>query len=224
MFDKLLKLTVPEIISFPVGVGAVATGTKVLYYLYDEDSRDEMYSGISPPAFYLPRDARVRFLARMTAYIVTVCTLDGILRRSYRAFVKALKEMGYTSQVPGDDGTALLDDRGKEIEPYQFYRNKVFAHTSYADPMRDSKSLQYSSIDYYSMGFTVRPSNYLALGGGSLIIDKEEEGPPELEIRGGHINIREHYSEWERMFTDIIETIPRDELELRLASISLTDY
>jgi hypothetical protein len=64
---------------------------------------------------------------------------------------------------------------------------------------------------------------YFALGGGSVIIDKEER-PSELSIVHGHSNLSRHYSLWEHMFTDILRNIPREELEKKIDGINIGNY
>ncbi len=112
-----------------------------------------------------------------------------------------------------DRGEELLRRRKEEIKDYLFYRNKVFAHTTFGYPSKaDSRSLQYSSLYYFSGNLLYLKDEYLALGGGSIIVDKEEI-PPEVSIVGGYHDLMVHYSLWEDMFTNILEGIPHEELE-----------
>jgi len=233
MFEDLGKLIITKIelgisVTFPIGLGAVLRGIRVLDYLYveeKEDYRRSEYTRTKFPAASLDFEAfdalRIRFISRITSYIITVCTIDGILRQSYTHFIKCLSQIGYSSVIPSDDGLALLHQRKEEIKDYLFYRNKVFAHTAFDSPRKDdSRSLQYSSLYYFSGNLIYVKDEYLALGGGSVIVDKEEE-PPELSIVKGHPNLREHYGLCEHMFVDILERIPKEELISKVDKIGL---
>lgn len=211
-----------------MGLGAVIGGIKVLDYLYIEEKRDyerSEYTKIRHPAdvsaFETLRNLKTRFMSRITSYIITICTIDGILKRSYDHFLSCLEQMGYNHMIPDDRGEELLRHRNEEIKDYLFYRNKVFAHTAFGYPSKaDSRSLQYSSLYYFSGNLLYLKDEWLALGGGSIIVDKEESSP-ELSIVRGYYDLRHHYSLWEDMFTDILEDIPHEELEGKTDRINL---
>jgi len=233
MFDQLHSLSIVKeesglIATFPMGLGAVISGTKVLDHLYIEEKED--YERSEYTKIRLPADVsavetlqslKTRFMARITSYIITICTIDGILKRSYTHFLSCLKQMDYNHMIPDDQGKELLRRRKEEIKDHLFYRNKVFAHTAFSYPAKaDSRSLQHSSLYYFSGNLFYLKDKYLALGGGSVIVDKEEI-PPELSIIRGYCDIRHHYSLWEDMFTDILENIPREELERKIERINV---
>ena len=233
MFQDLLKFRIDKIecgipFSFPIGLGAVLMGTRVLNYIYAEEKQDykqseypRMKPGTNSFNFEAFDKLRVRFISRVTSYIITVCTIEGILKQSYKHFIKCLNQMGYNVLTPIACERTLLDQRKAEIDNYSFYRNKVFAHTTFGSPIKDdSYSLQYSSLAYFSGNLIYLKDKYLALGGGSLIVDKEEN-PPELSIVEGHPNLRKHYLLWEHMFTDILENIPKEELRSRIDKIKV---
>lgn len=236
MFEELTSKTVQKveqgiIVSFPVGLPAMVNGSRVLEYLYRQevdDYAESRYTEKRPletsfdPHWF--QELKVRFLSRIIAYVITVCSLDGILVQSYRHFVDRLAKCGYGSIVPNDRGSTAVSDRKKEIEEWSFYRNKVFAHTSFAAPQNDSASLQHSSLEYYSGNLLYVKDSYLALGGGSVIVEGQEEDPvPEVSIVDGHSGITEHYAAWEAMFTDILNKIPRAELSQKVEIIHLLE-
>lgn len=211
-----------------MGLGAVIGGIKVLDHLYIEEKEDyerSDYTKIRLPAdvsaFEILQSLKTRFMSRITSYIITICTIDGILRRSYTHFLSCLEQMGYNHMIPDNHGKELLRPRKEEIKDYLFYRNKVFAHTAFGYPAKaDSRSLQYSSLYYFSGNLLYLKDECLALGGGSIIVDKEER-PPELSIVRGYCDLRYHYSLWEDMFTDILEGIPHEELEGKIDRINV---
>lgn len=225
MFEELQKYTIGIVehsipLTFPMGFKAIKRGAQMLDYIYSEEEADYRESEYTRERFLTGKvslkefdELKIRFLTRMTSYIIIVCTLDGILNRSYLHFADTLNQLGYhMNQLPTDNGKTLLNQRKTEIENYRFYRHKVFAHTAFDSPRKDdSLSLQLSSLEYFSGNLSFIKEDYLALGGGSVIVDKEIE-PPELSIVKGHEHLRVHYSLWEHMFTDVLMNIPREEL------------
>lgn len=233
MFDELRNLSIVKkesgiIATFPMGLGAVIGGIKVLDHLFIEEKEDYERSEYTKirlpadvPAFETLQSLKTRFMSRITSYIITICTIDGILKRSYTHFLSCLEQMGYNHMIPDDRGKELLRCREEEIKDHRFYRDKVFAHTAFGYPRKaDSRSLQHSSLYYFSGNLLYLKDECLALGGGSIIVDKEER-PPELSIIRGYYDLRHHYSLWEDMFTDILEDIPHEELEREIDRINV---
>jgi hypothetical protein len=233
MFEKLVSKTVHKVeqsicVSFPLGVEAIEGGSRILNHLYSEEVNDytmSRYSERRPPSprfeFEWFQALEVRFLSRVTAYVVVVCSLDGILIQSYKHFLARLPSLRYATLAPSDQGSELLSARKAEIKDYYFYRNKVFAHTSFADPRDDSPALQHSSLLYYAGNLLYRKEEHLSLGGGSVIVDGKEEEVPQVSIVGGYQEIIDHYLKWETMFIDVLDKVPLDELTGRLEAIRL---
>lgn len=233
MLDNLYSLSIIKEESgieatFPLGLGAVIGGIEVLDHLYTEEKEDyerSEYTKIRLPAdvsaFEKHKRLITRFMSRITSYIITICTIDGILERSYTQFLSCLEQMGYSHMIPDNRGKELLGRRKEEINDYLFYRNKVFAHTAFGSPKNcDSRSLRYSSLYYFSGNLLYLKDEYLALGGGSIIVDKEEI-TPEVSIVDGYHDLMGHYSLWEDMFTDILKAIPHEELERKIDRINV---
>ncbi|MFH1639975.1 MAG: hypothetical protein ABIB93_06700 [Chloroflexota bacterium] len=225
MFEELQKYNIGIVehgkpLTFPRGFGAIQRGAQMLDYIYSDEEADYRKSKFTRERFHAGKvslrefdELKIRFLTRMTSYIIIVCTLDGILKKSYLHFACILKHLEcHMNQTPTDNEKTLLNQRKTEIENYLFYRHKVFAHTTFDSPRKnDSLSLQLSSLEYFSGTLFYMKKDYLALGGGSIIVDKEIN-PPELSIVKGHEHLRVHYSLWEHMFTDVLMNIPREEL------------
>ena len=234
VFPKLGELMIHKVeqgvdVTFPVWIWAALGGIRVLDSLYVQEKDDYEGTGytidrrVSGRLGFNEFDGlRVRFISRMTSYIILVCTIDGILMRSYKHLIRCLTEMGCADTLPGDAGKALLRQRSAEIKDHRYYRDKVFAHTAFASPRKDSRSLQYSSLAYLTGTIFYMKKDYLALGGGAIIVDSESvEGPPELSIVKRHGALEEHYTHWERMFVDILEGIPRDDLSGKVGALDL---
>ena len=225
---RVVKVEQGVAVTFPIGFPAMVNGSRILDYLYGEEiddySRSKYSEKISPKEGFDPdwfRELKVRFSARVTAYVITVCSLDGILIQSYKHFLGCLQKLGYSALTPTDGGSKLIDERKGEISDYLFYRHKVFAHTSFAMPRRDSASLQHTSLEFYSGNLGFIKGSYLALGGGSVIIGGQEESVPEVNIVGEHQRIIDHYSKWESMFMDVLGKVPEMELSKKLERTNL---
>ena len=166
MFAELADLAVSRPqhgmpMSFPLGMAGIVRAAAILDYLHQSE-RDDYESVNYTPAIAPTNDhdrvARsqlvTRFLARSTSYVMTVCNLDGILKRSYKEFWNTESELAFLHYLPTDRGEKEFHQRALEISAYRQYRDKVFAHTSFAQPKwrgkTDTKSLQYSSMLFYS--------------------------------------------------------------------------
>jgi hypothetical protein len=234
LFEKLIEQQIVKIeqgvaVTFPLGIPAVCSGTRILQYVYNEEVIDYSQNG-DPRELFMGKKAAMiasrqemitRFLARATAYLVTIFNLDGILIESYKRFLKCLDGLGYSDILPVNQGKSLTSQREAEISDFLYYRHKVFAHTSFAKPRGDSLSLQHSSLYYYSGNLLMLRERCLGLGGGSVIFNGKVENPPYVSIVGRHEEVEEHYSKWEEMFTGILDKIDRDELSGKLEGISL---
>ena len=227
-FSTLIELVVHKVerslpVTFPIGVGALLNGIRVLDYLYAEEKEDYRRSRFSRARLISGAlglvefdEIRTRFVSRITSYIITACTIDRILEQSYKHFNKYLVQIGYEEMLPPNNIDILLDERKAEIKNFTFYRNKVFAHTAFDSPREgDSHSLRYSSLWYFSGDLLYVKDKYLALGGGSMIIDREEN-PPELSIITSYRSLGKHYSMWQNMFTGVLKKIPPDELKSKV--------
>lgn len=114
---------------------------------------------------------RSREIWRIGSYVVFVCALEGILRRSYPHLTSTLARINLASaRAVEQRDSARLKDREKEMESFNLLRNKVFAHTSFADPRRDSFSLQMTSLWNFSGRAMLLTGVGLLIGGLSITI------------------------------------------------------
>jgi hypothetical protein len=74
---------------------------------------------------------------------------------------------------------------------------------------------------YYAGNFFIFKKTHLALGGGSIFIDKKEITPT-IDIIEEHKNILQHFLDWEILFTNILSKI-NDKKELRKKLESLKE-
>ena len=235
MFAELADLAVSRPqqgmpMSFPLGMAGIVRAAAILDYLHQSE-RDDYESVNYTPAIAPTNDhdrvARsqlvTRFLARSTSYVMTVCNLDGILKRSYKEFWNSVSELGFLHYLPTDRGEKEFHQRALEISAYRQYRDKVFAHTSFAQPKwrgkTDTKSLQYSSMLFYSGQLLATNSDggtsHFELTGGGYAIDDHPPNFPRLSILGDRQNLLSHYSAWESMFLIVLRKIPREALKVK---------
>lgn len=125
---------------------------------------------------------RPRELYRTVAYLMYWTTLDGVVRQIrsdlLTKFRSCDEEAATRLEARQEVRQQLLRD---EIAVAVRVRHKVFAHTSFAKPWGDSKSMQLTSIQYlvgnpYGWG----PEGLVF--GGSFTLDAEER--PELQPLG----------------------------------------
>jgi hypothetical protein len=62
--------------------------------------------------------------------------------------------------------------------------------------------------------------DYLGLGGGCVIIDKEEDFP-RVSIVGDHPNVMTHYDEWGKLFMEVVDSIGPEMLREKLESVKI---
>jgi hypothetical protein len=211
---------------FPEGIMSVEAGLKMLGFLHKLitslfDGIDDMKEFMkikTPQQINIFYDLNNKFVALASAYIIHVCTIDRIIKRSYLDMKRDLQRIGYDSII--SDDALEMQKREKEIENFRWYRNKVFAHTSFSRPEKDSETLQHSSLMYYGGNFFMMKKTHLALGGGIVIIDKQEEIPPTIDIIEEHENTLRHFTAWEEMFVNILGKISdKEELKRKLEEI-----
>jgi hypothetical protein len=215
---------------------AVQTAVDILYHLRDEEDESyqafnykesiEIY-GISldghinpmnsedlPDALLWKQRFRSDFLSRLSTYVMTVCNLDGILKMTYTKFLEALKfKVGEALKdkaliLPTDDRKEeLIKQREEEIKCYRQLRNKVFAHTSYEAPRKDSEKLQLTSLEFYSGASMRFASDHVYIQIKPLLSGDNEQ--IELGIFGDYFKtVLLHYDEWAAMFVEILEQLP----------------
>ena len=218
--DRGVPLSIPE------GVSAMLRGWQMINHLYQAELDDYEKSNFSPGNLPKKKEDvalrnafQTRFLCRSTSYVITVCTLDGILKESYSKLLRLLTQRA-PNCIPGLN--EVSNTRKMEIETHRFYRDKVFAHTSFANPNHnkhgkkgvDSESLQRSSLIYFSgeiLGTDqVGERVCFALGGGGVCLDDKLPDTKTLSILGDRHKILGHYQAWEEMFLTVLNKIPME--------------
>jgi len=208
-------------IHFPNAIFSIQAGIKMLTFLHELitalfEGQVDMKELICDPSNHFSQ-LQIEFTALASAYIMHVCTIEGIIKKSYKDMKLELKNCDYKETIPND--SKEIGKRAKELESYKWYRDKVFAHTSFDWSKTDSKSIQHSTLKYYAGNFFVCKGKHLAFGGGAMIID-EKFMPPTLDIIEEHKKILQHFSTWEIMFTNILDKIDdRSKLKEKLENL-----
>lgn len=223
----ITKTNLSPFYSFPLGITAMSTGLKMLNHLYREDSENHRRyaynQNIHKMDYSNLAELKILFLINITSYTIITCNLEKIIERSYKEFIRVLELAKYKNYHLDKNE---MNGRKKEIQDFQFYRNKIFAHTSFGSPKFrgkiDSKSLQLTSIDYFAGNLSMHKKNCLALGGGSFILNGEvKQNMPIISIVDDHKKIVAHFQKWEFMFTKILKKISKKNLEREIEKINI---
>ena len=147
------------------------------------------------------------FQVRMTAYISIICSLDRIIEKNYKIFLDQIKSIKFDEILPKEKITKNnIEKRKNEIESFRFWRNKVFAHTAFAQPEGDNFSTQATSLAYF--GGTIKcgyKDGFFEIGGcGICVGGNNPEIFPIVSIMRDHKKIRKHFEEWENIFLDVL--------------------
>lgn len=147
------------------------------------------------------RDFLVRNISRTLSYVNQTCLLEGILKRSYELMIASLQVIDATV-VPD---TTKLQQREAEIEEIKRFRNKVAAHTAFADPRPDDNPAQ-ELTSLLSLVSTAHdgPSNTLRLGAVAIHVGGDApQHKPEASINEMHPIVMEHFRQWIIMFEEV---------------------
>ncbi|MFH1728680.1 MAG: hypothetical protein ABIA04_09710 [Pseudomonadota bacterium] len=167
-------------------------------------------------------DLKIGFLTRIHGFTNLICTIEGILVRSFLETkkycsknIKNFKKKQYKH-----------DDLREEVEDYRLWRNKVFAHTSFSSPekyiklnflcdtclkkiqeknakCKDNISIQLSSLEN-GFGSTCSVHNgYLQLPGATVSVSGESVDLPTIGIVHSSSRIVKHYEKWFELFKSL---------------------
>lgn len=171
------------------------------------------YAGILPPGGWPPQDRRrfrrykAREVGRVGSYVVFSCTLEGVIVRKYRELLSSLRRFSEGGhQAVESMHAGAVEQRHEEMVDSRTLRNKVFAHTSFADPRDDSVSLQVTSLAHFSGSMPCFTGGRLRVGGASVHIENED--PVELPMVGMDdlaSKMATHVESWFGMYRDVME-------------------
>jgi hypothetical protein len=90
-----------------------------------------------------------RELYRLVAYLTYSTTLAGVVEEAYDDLLKKLAACDATAATSIRAAhQARIDALEAELAPAVLVRNKVFAHTAFASPRKDSESTRFTSLQY----------------------------------------------------------------------------
>lgn len=147
------------------------------------------------------REFIVRNISRTLSYITQACLLEGILKRSYMLMVTSLHIID--SSVVSD--SAKIKNRRDEISEIKRFRDKVAAHTAFADPKpKDNVAQELTSL--LSLVSTAHDgtSNTFRLGALSVVVGGvKPKYEPQASINEMHPLLLKHLAEWICMFEEV---------------------
>jgi len=198
--------------SLPPNVFHIRRILEMLEYLYEEEKKDcfinneESYK-VDPTGF----------MVRITAYVMIVTNVEAIIKETYRYLKVYLKSIKYEKILPSNK---KIKELTKDFDKYYTYRNKIFAHTSFAKQKDnegniDTLSTQFTSLHYISGSMLgIKDKNY-CLGNSYIHIEGQPSvNLPEIDIINDHIFIREHFVKWANIFSDIIKSLENEKENL----------
>lgn len=147
------------------------------------------------------REFVVRNISRTLSYVNQACLLEGILKRSYALMVASLQIID-PSVLPD---AVKLESRRIEIREIKRFRDKVAAHTAFADPRPEDNTAQ-ELTSLVSLISTAHDgtSNTFRLGALALVVGGERpRHQPEVSINEMHPRMLDHFREWILMFEEV---------------------
>jgi len=121
----------------------------------------------------LPR-FKAREVWRIGSYVMFWCSLEDVVEHEYQALLSLLERLAPDIRARLQvESSADLESRSDEVEPIREYRNKVFAHTAYAKPLKvDDSSTQLTSLVHFTGSDYLLSKRGLTLGGTTVIPDE----------------------------------------------------
>lgn len=198
-------------------------------WIYDEFSSDIQEIELSHLPAHLLDDEMVRRrnISRTISYVIHINLLEGILNRLYTETCKEIEK------YLGEELKNRKDQKKRrgEMEQALKFRNKVAAHTAYADPKEeDNISDQLSSLGIFS-SFNFIGNNPLGFHLGS--ISHESNGiKPNHDLKIGlhslHAKMIKHFQEWGEMFIELLNKsdafLPISNKSIELSELSPKIY
>lgn len=125
----------------------------------------------------LPR-FKAREVWRIGSYVMFWCTLEQVVKHEYRQILGLLQRIAPGAKVALEGSSITeLEDRDAEMRPIRELRNKIFAHTAYAEPRGDDLATQFTSLVHFSGADFVISKAGVALGGTTVIPDRHGIAP-----------------------------------------------
>lgn len=155
------------------------------------------------------RSYKAREVWRIGSYIVFACTLDGVIRRTYEHLVSMLQffsEAAFRDLESRHRGAR--DARREGLRDVRRLRNKVFAHTSFADPRGDSRSMQATSLKHFAGSIPVFSDGQMLVGGSSVQIRGDNTASlPMVGVSDLASKMGTHVDAWHGMCLDAMHAL-----------------
>ena len=149
-----------------------------------------------------------RNTSRVLSYITQLFVLETILIKTYQHTAGLLK-----TRI---DPTVIMDveelkKRAQEIEPLEFIRNKVAAHTAFSSPRKDDNlATEFDSLmAILNTSFEPDKIYSFRIGAGQVVLGgvTAPRKIPEIGLQDIHSTVIEHFQAWEGMFVKILSSV-----------------
>jgi len=139
--------------------------------------------------------------ARILSYIVLVCMLDGIAARFYRKLIDIGNHVFQVAEQPDEQAVSA---RGVEMGLPLSYRNKLAAHTAYADPRRDDSASQMLNSVFHAQAqgsFSGGDLSTFHIGGTQIMLGSDPDTlfRQQYGLKEQHPLMSQHFTLWEDM-------------------------
>jgi hypothetical protein len=145
-------------------------------------------------------DFIVRNMSRTISYVNNVCLLEGILRRGYELLITSLQAID--PSITSDE--AKLSVRVNEIEEIKRFRNKIAAHTVFAQPKPDDNIAQEltSLISLITTTFEDTSTTFRLGEIMPTVNGLRPKYTPQASINEMHPKVLDHFKEWICMYEE----------------------
>ncbi len=118
-----------------------------------------------------------RAVWRLGSFVVFLCSLDRVLAKQHEWMAQTIEHF---VSLPPPDLTSEKAAQKAALEPVRKWRDKVFAHTAYADPRKEDSSLLKANTLAYASGSiaTILGDAFVLGGGGYGYLDAPSEPNP----------------------------------------------
>lgn len=151
------------------------------------------------------------------SYVVNARALLGILAKEYERTAEFLRELARDQTPTKEAVKKAIQERNDDLRHVKRLRDKIYAHTAFADPKRDdhpgvelTSLLMFTGEDYCidKHGLTLGVSHVYVSGGiAAHFYSGVRPVFPEVSVASLAKDLGEHLPKWYAMFEQLLETI-----------------
>ncbi len=147
------------------------------------------------------RDLSVRMGSRTLAYVNHLCLLNGILKKGLGRTILILKEKGLDSHIDSTKHGAELERLRLVFKPIKNFRDKVAAHTSFANPKKDTELMQFDSL------LNLLPEPGSSVLGLNSFDRRNIKGFGPVSILPYKSDTEQYFGDWVKLYTSVLEPL-----------------